>query len=147
MGGSIEPGWYADPHGDDQALRWWNGGEWTRHTRSRSELQGAAASDEGAGPGHSDGQGPPPAEVEQSTVRLEPPAPTPVDDEPSTVRIDPTSLPGTTPPPAHEDETPTSDLSDTGATTRIPPTTPPPAPVDDEPSTVRIDPTSLPGTT
>ena len=42
MGGSIEPGWYADPQGDAQTLRWWNGNEWTRHTRSLSELQGGA---------------------------------------------------------------------------------------------------------
>ena len=46
MGGSIEPGWYTDPQGDAQTLRWWNGDEWTRHTRSLRELQGDA-DDEG----------------------------------------------------------------------------------------------------
>ncbi|SKA17649.1 Protein of unknown function, partial [Marinactinospora thermotolerans DSM 45154] len=38
MGGSIEPGWYADPHGAENQLRWWNGEEWTQHVRSLSEL-------------------------------------------------------------------------------------------------------------
>ncbi|WP_157080245.1 DUF2510 domain-containing protein, partial [Thermobifida cellulosilytica] len=38
MGGSIEPGWYADPEGPPGQLRWWNGDEWTQHVRPLSEF-------------------------------------------------------------------------------------------------------------
>src|SRR5699024_7047409 len=105
MGGSIEPGWYTDPQGDAQTLRWWNGDEWTRHTRSLSELQGDA-DDEGTV--RLDQTGSRSAQIDEdepSTVRIDPPS-TPIGDEPGTVRIDPTDIPG-----RDEDEEPTADLS------------------------------------
>ncbi|WP_049579475.1 DUF2510 domain-containing protein, partial [Nocardiopsis sp. SBT366] len=90
MGGSIEPGWYADPQGDAQTLRWWNGDEWTRHTRSLSELQGAAdGSDEEATTNLGQDGGSSLSDDDEGTVRLGTSAPTPVDDDPSTMRIDP----------------------------------------------------------
>ncbi len=33
---SPEPGWYADPH-DRTRLRWWDGDDWTAHTRDDEE--------------------------------------------------------------------------------------------------------------
>ncbi|QVJ00787.1 DUF2510 domain-containing protein [Nocardiopsis eucommiae] len=99
MGGSIEPGWYADPQGDAQTLRWWNGDEWTRHTRSLSELQ--ASSDEEATTDLGQDGGPSPSEDDEGTVRLGTSAPTPIDDDPSTMRIDPSwarRTPDPTPP-------------------------------------------------
>ncbi|WP_071621511.1 DUF2510 domain-containing protein [Nocardiopsis dassonvillei] len=112
MGGSIEPGWYADPQGDAQTLRWWNGSEWTRHTRSLSELQGRGdPGDEeaatthlgGSGQGGS-GQGAPASDEEDpGTVRLGPSqtqSAAPIDDEPSTMRINPSWAQGS-PPAGH----------------------------------------------
>src|SRR5699024_9344363 len=91
MGGSIEPGWYADPQGDAQTLRWWNGDEWTRHTRSLSELQGGGGDVEDDEPPTTRLGGPDTGEGEEGTVRLgtSGPEPRPVGDEPSTVRISP----------------------------------------------------------
>src|SRR5699024_4830667 len=105
MGGSIEPGWYTDPQGDAQTLRWWNGDEWTRHTRSLSELQGDA-DDEGTV--RLDQTGSQSAQIDEdepSTVRIVPPS-TPIGDQPSTVRINPSDT-----PPRHATEEPTAPLA------------------------------------
>ncbi|HJE59063.1 MAG TPA: DUF2510 domain-containing protein, partial [Nocardiopsis listeri] len=148
MGGSIEPGWYADPQGDAQTLRWWNGEGWTRHTRSLSELQGGAdGSDEEAATtylGGQDGGTSPGDDDEEGTVRLgsSTPSPAPIEDEPSTMRIDPSWARQASPTPG-----PPSGSDDDQGTVRIDPswqesaaTPAPPTPVGDEPSTMRIDP-------
>ncbi|WP_157129689.1 DUF2510 domain-containing protein, partial [Thermobifida halotolerans] len=102
MGGSIEPGWYADPEGTPDQLRWWNGSEWTQHVRTLSEFtsdqhaaEGSAATENLTDSG--DGTGP-----DQATVDLSG-GPSPVD---ATMRIDPPAAPT----PDHDDE-PTADLS------------------------------------
>jgi uncharacterized protein YxjI len=38
---NVPPGWYPDPHGAPQLLRWWDGSQWTEHTHAGQ--QGAAA--------------------------------------------------------------------------------------------------------
>src|SRR5690625_1612752 len=137
MGGSIEPGWYTDPQGDAQTLRWWNGDEWTRHTRSLSELQGDA-DDEGTV--RLDQTGSQSAQIDEdepSTVRIDPPS-TPIGDQPSTVRINPsgthqprpTEQPASPPP---EDDEPSTERTD-----------PPAAPTRHPPGTVRTAPTGIP---
>lgn len=30
---STEPGWYSDPSGNPNLVRWWNGDEWTSRTK------------------------------------------------------------------------------------------------------------------
>src|SRR5690625_2429287 len=126
MGGSIEPGWYTDPQGDAQTLRWGNGDEWTRHTRSLSELQGDADDEATVRLDQTGSRSAPLDEDEPSTVRIDPPS-TPIGDEPGTVRIDPSDTPRphdaeqpTAPLPV--DDIPTTDLTDhpAGDTPRTP---------------------------
>ncbi|RCV52218.1 DUF2510 domain-containing protein, partial [Marinitenerispora sediminis] len=165
MGGSIEPGWYADPRGEDGQLRWWNGEAWTEHVRSLAELRGesgqrsaASADDEatsdltGAAGGPADRSGDGAAEATMdlgalggtaagtgSAMRADPPARPvePVDEALSTMRIDPDDRP----------HRPVDPVDDAPATMRIdPPSRPRPASPDAglEPSTMRIDPPSRP---
>ncbi len=106
MGGSIEPGWYADPQGDAQTLRWWNGEEWTRHTRSLSELQGGAEGPEDELPTtdlSGRGGGAPSDEDELPTADLSAHrgGTTPDDDDEGTVRLGP-SAPGAPGAPGDE---------------------------------------------
>ncbi|MGB8938977.1 MAG: DUF2510 domain-containing protein, partial [Streptomyces sp.] len=36
-------GWYPDPQGAPQLLRWWDGSQWTQHTNSDQQAGGQAA--------------------------------------------------------------------------------------------------------
>ncbi|MFJ8826749.1 phospholipid scramblase-related protein [Streptomyces sp. NPDC102467] len=36
-------GWYPDPQGAPQALRWWDGSQWTEHTHAQGQAQAPAA--------------------------------------------------------------------------------------------------------
>ncbi|MEV7194615.1 phospholipid scramblase-related protein [Streptomyces sp. NPDC093510] len=36
-------GWYPDPHGAPQLLRWWDGSQWTEHTSPAEQAQAAQA--------------------------------------------------------------------------------------------------------
>ncbi|MEU6841926.1 phospholipid scramblase-related protein [Streptomyces sp. NPDC046716] len=40
---STPAGWYPDPHGVPQTLRWWDGSQWTDHTHAAPAEQPAAA--------------------------------------------------------------------------------------------------------
>uniref|UniRef100_UPI00131DC838 DUF2510 domain-containing protein n=1 Tax=Thermobifida fusca TaxID=2021 RepID=UPI00131DC838 len=100
MGGSIEPGWYADPEGAPGQLRWWNGSEWTHHVRPLSEFTSEQhAAEESAATQHTTGadQG----ASSEETIDLSGGGPSPVD---ATVRLDPAAAPS-------PDNDPTADLT------------------------------------
>ncbi|WP_129838529.1 phospholipid scramblase-related protein [Streptomyces sp. RFCAC02] len=50
---NTPPGWYADPRGIPNQLRWWDGGQWTEHTHA------------GAAPGQATPQAPPQSTPDQ----------------------------------------------------------------------------------
>lgn len=37
------PGWWDDPYGDPYLARWWDGKEWTDHTKAKADLPGPGA--------------------------------------------------------------------------------------------------------
>jgi hypothetical protein len=54
-------GWHPDPSAPGQALRWWDGSQWTAHTQPAPPAAGPYAAGPGfAGPGFAAGQVPPP---------------------------------------------------------------------------------------
>ncbi|WP_285759023.1 DUF2510 domain-containing protein, partial [Nocardiopsis ansamitocini] len=156
MGGSIEPGWYADPEGAKDQLRWWDGGDWTQHVRSLAELSGEPGSPApGDRQGESDieattdlsgllGRVPAEESPDGATVNLGTgPATTDLDDEPTADLSDHAAPDGATvnlgtgPATTDLDDEPTADLSDhaapDGATVNLG-TGPATTDLDDEPT-------------
>ncbi|NYE49158.1 hypothetical protein HDA32_004278 [Spinactinospora alkalitolerans] len=144
MGGSIEPGWYADPHGVEDRLRWWNGDEWTQHVRSLSELTGGSGGSTGERTRNPDD---PEATADLSDAPSRPGAGGEADPDGATADL--SGVFGRSGTEAAPDES-TADLSEAldggtapDSTMRVDPHASA-RPVDDEPSTMRIDPHTAP---
>ncbi|MFI9227880.1 phospholipid scramblase-related protein [Streptomyces rimosus] len=60
---NIPAGWYADPQGTPDQLRWWDGSRWTEHTHPGQQAQ---AHHQGQAAHHAPAQGPVPAHAAQA---------------------------------------------------------------------------------
>ncbi|MFJ9413005.1 phospholipid scramblase-related protein [Streptomyces sp. NPDC101227] len=68
---NIPAGWYADPQGAPQQLRWWDGSQWTGHTHPGHQPQPPAQTQAQAQTPHP--APPQPAQQAQPTARTAPP--------------------------------------------------------------------------